>query len=69
MTMPNIPPPPGAEKAAAKAEIRKKRHVSPVWLIPILVGLVVVYVGVDQLRRRGKVVKVTFDSAHEWLRG
>ena len=66
MTQPIIEPPHHAgstEKVAAKAEVRKKRHVSPVWLIPILVGLVVVYVGVDQLRRRGKVVMVTFESA------
>lgn len=47
----------------SKAAVKKYVRFSPVWLIPILVGLVVIYVGYSQIRKRGNEIAISFSSA------
>lgn len=46
----------------AVAKVAKRTHFAPIWLIPILVGLVVIYVGYTTIRSHGKTVTLTFAS-------
>ena len=47
----------------AKATVKKKMHFSPIWLIPIGVLLVVMYVAYDAIKKHGRTITLSFASA------
>ena len=54
--------PRGDAKPAAKASVRR-RHVSLVWIIPVVALLAAGYLGVRALNDRGPLVTITFNAA------
>lgn len=54
---------------AQKANVKKRTLFSPVWIIPIVIGLVVLYVAYDTISKRGESITITFQSADGLVAG
>lgn len=54
----------GGEGAAADVEVRKRRRVSIVWLVPIIAAVVAGGLWIETLQSRGPLVTVAFDDGN-----
>ena len=52
-------PPPGTPIA----KVKRKPRISPVWLIPIIAAIIVLYLGYLAMANRGTVITITFKTA------
>ena len=60
---------PSSGGGPARANVKKRTIFSPIWLIPIVVGLVVLYVAYDTIVKRGESITLTFLSADGLVAG
>ena len=58
MTMDNMPP----EKEPVEV-VAQRRHLAAIWLIPIVAGLIALYLGWHDYQEHGPVINITFKTA------
>ncbi len=46
-----------------RAALRKRRGISPVWLVPLIAGAVAVWLGIVTLREQGPTISISFHTA------
>lgn len=59
----NAPPVQEAKDAIPEVKVHTKRHISPIWLIPIIALAVGVWLAYTTLSTRGTIVTITFKQA------
>jgi paraquat-inducible protein B len=62
-------PPPPRERPPAPVGVRRRRSLSPIWLLPIVAALVGAWVAWSSYRERGPLVEIAFDSAEGLVAG
>ncbi|MDJ0949724.1 MAG: MlaD family protein [Alphaproteobacteria bacterium] len=51
------------EPAAPDVEIRKRRGISPVWLIPVVAGAIALWLGYKTITEKGPTITIAFETA------
>ena len=46
-----------------EVEVKKRRGISLVWLIPLVAGAIAIWLGYTTLREKGPTITVVFDNA------
>lgn len=58
-----MPPPEPDRRGVAEPTVRQRRRISTIWIVPIVAGLLGIWLAVTTLHDKGPTINVTFDTA------